>query len=306
MIYTCTMNLAIDLCIQTENMYTDIVNRSQNCDYQPNGKGVNVSFVLKKLGLDSIALGFSGGFTGDFIKQELKKKDILTDFVEVEGLSRINAFINVMSLEEEYKLVNQGPSVTRENVNALIGKIKNISKGDYLVISGSHPTGISSTDYQLIGELSERNQFNLVLDISSDYLLNLLPYHPFLLKPNDDELLELFGSTDKSKENIIHLAKILIQKGAQQVLVSLGDQGAMYITEDKVLYVNAPKGKVVNSACAGDTLLATFIANKLKGKSDEEAVISAVAAGSSTAFQIGLTDFLDVDNLKRQIICKKI
>lgn len=301
MIYTCTMNLAIDLYIKTEKMKPFEVNRTQEADYQPNGKGVNVSFILKQLGLDNTALGFSAGFTGAFIKEELEKKDIPTQFVSVDGITRVNVFAQVTSEQQEYKLVNQGPSVTPEQVQQLLDIIHNFNQDDYLFVSGSHPQGVTQATYEAIGQASMAQGFHWILDTSAPFVPELLQYHPYLIKPNDEEVAAWFNLTNPTLDDLKRCGQALLDKGAQNVLMSLGGDGALLFTPEETLHLTAPKGEVVNTACAGDTLLATFVGSRLQGASNLEALTKAIAAGSSTAFRPGLTDFSDVPDLSQQV-----
>ena len=301
MIYTCTMNLAIDLFIKTAQMLPSEVNRTDEAVYMPNGKGVNVSFILKELGIDSTATGFKAGFTGQFIEEELQKAGIQTQFVTVDGITRINVFTQVVATNEEFKLVNQGPSVKPEQEASLLAIVENMNVDDILFVSGSHPEGITRATYEKIAKASEQRSFKFILDTSAHFVPELLGYKPYLIKPNDEELAEWFGLKDISLEKIKECSRKLLERGAQNVLVSLGEKGAILFTPTETIQVTAPKGEVVNTACAGDTLLATFVGSKLQGLSDEEALIKAVAAGSSTAFRPGLTDFKDVPTLMQQI-----
>lgn len=301
MIYTCTMNLAIDLYIKTEKMNPFEVNRTQEADYQPNGKGVNVSFILKQLGLDNTALGFSAGFTGAFIKEELEKKGIPTQFVSVDGITRVNVFAQVTSEQQEYKLVNQGPSVTPEQVQQLLDIIHNFNQDDYLFVSGSHPQGVTQATYEAIGQASMAQGFHWILDTSAPFVPELLQYHPYLIKPNDEEVAAWFNLTNPTLDDLKRCGQALLDKGAQNVLMSLGGDGALLFTPEETLHLTAPKGEVVNTACAGDTLLATFVGSRLQGASNLEALTKAIAAGSSTAFRPGLTDFSDVPDLSQQV-----
>ncbi|MGL4694944.1 1-phosphofructokinase [Enterococcus larvae] len=305
-IYTCTMNLAIDLFIETDTMQPDVVNRSVDDDIQANGKGVNVSLILKQLGLTSTALGFSAGFTGAYINQFLIEKEIQTDFVEVEGMTRINVFTQVNHPKSEYKLVNKGPNIPKEKINRLLEQVRKIPAGSYLCISGSLPQGVEPEIFREIGKLTAQNGVHLIIDTSYQNVLDCLPYHPFLLKPNEDELAEWFGKETLTFEECIIYGKQLVAEGAQHVLVSLGSEGGLYITEDAVFHGNAPKGKVVNTACAGDTLLGCFIGNYLKEIPVEDNLAYSLAAASSTAFQKGLTDLSDVEALGRHIQIRRL
>ena len=301
MIYTCTMNLAIDLYIKTLQMKPSEVNRTEEAVYMPNGKGVNVSFVLKELGIDSVATGFKAGFTGEFIESELHKAGIKTDFVSVNGITRINVFAHVVANNEEFKLVNQGPTVTAKEELQLLSIIDTLSSEDILFVSGSHPLGIEKNTYEKIAEASQRIGFKLILDTSANFVPELLKFHPYLIKPNDEELASWFGLKKLSLEQIKEYGNKLLQQGAQNVLISLGEKGAILITPTETIHVNAPIGNVVNTACAGDTLLATFVGCQIQGMSKEASLIKAVAAGTSTAFRPGLTDFSDVPILIKQI-----
>lgn len=301
MIYTCTMNLAIDLYIKTLQMKPSEVNRTEEAVYMPNGKGVNVSFVLKELGIDSVATGFKAGFTGEFIESELHKAGIKTDFVSVNGITRINVFAHVVTNNEEFKLVNQGPTVTTKEESQLLSIIDTLSSEDILFVSGSHPLGIEKNTYEKIAEASQRNGFKLILDTSANFVPELLKFHPYLIKPNDEELASWFGLKKLSLEQIKDYGNKLLQQGAQNVLVSLGEKGAILITPTETIHVSAPIGNVVNTACAGDTLLATFVGCQIQGMPKEDSLIKAVAAGTSTAFRPGLTDFSDVPILIKQI-----
>lgn len=306
MFYTCTMNPAIDLFVATTNYLPKIVNRSLADEVQANGKGVNVSFILKRLGIENTALGFSGGFTGKYIEEVLQQNGIGTRFIQVEGLTRINVFTQVQSENTEYKLVNQGPKITENQMNCLLQQIAQLSVADHLIISGSNPQGIPDEFILQIARLSQQNKFKLILDISSPISLQCLSFQPYCLKPNEEELASWFGKSSLSQEELLDYGAKLIELGAQSVLVSAGGRGSFYFSKDTILFANAPTGNVINTACAGDTLLGTFIGALQHGKSVEEALSFGVAAGSSTAFSPGLTDFKDVPELEKQIKVSKI
>lgn len=304
-IYTCTMNLAIDLFIETDTMDPFVVNRTKDDDIQANGKGVNVSLVLKMLGIPTTALGFRAGFTGNYIEDYLQEKAIQTDFIEVPGMTRINVFTQVNQTEEEYKLVNQGPEIPPEKVQAFLGQIRNLQAQDYLCISGSLPRGVAPTILVEISRICEERGIHLIIDSSYQEVMDCLPYHPFLLKPNEEELASWFGQVIDTEEAYLFYGQQLLAAGAQNVLLSLGGEGAIFFTQDKIIRGNSPKGKVVNTACAGDTLLGTFLAGHLSQQPLEETLRKSLAAGSSTAFRKGLTDFLDVEALSKQIEIKE-
>lgn len=304
-IYTCTLNLAIDLFIETDTMEPFTVNRTKDDDIQANGKGVNVSLILKMLGVDTTALGFRAGFTGNYIEDYLQEKEISTDFIEVLGMTRINVFTQVNQTKEEYKLVNQGPEIPQEKVEAFLGQIKALEAEDYLCISGSLPRGVEPAILVEISRICEERGIQLIIDSSYQEVMNCLPYRPFLLKPNEEELASWFGEIIDSEEAYLFYGQQLLEAGAQNVLLSLGGEGAILFTQDKILRGNSPKGKVVNTACAGDTLLGTFLAGYLTKQPLEETLRKSLAAGSSTAFRKGLTDFSDVEELSKQIEIKE-
>lgn len=299
LIYTCTMNTAIDLYVALDHLVPNKVNRTRDEDYQPNGKGVNVSIMLKKLGIENTALGFIGGFSGKYIDDSLRDLQITTEFIEVDGITRINVFVNA---EEEYKIVNQGPTIKAEEVQHLLQKVQGIKSGDTLVVSGSLPKGVPESVITDIASICAEQQVKLVLDTSVDSVLDTLSYQPFLLKPNDEEIAKWFQKDHPlTEEELLIYGQELLIKGAQNVIISRGEKGALYLTENMQLKANAPKGEVVNTACSGDAMLATFIARQNQSSSMEEALAYAVATGASTAFSKGLSDLEDVSNLREQI-----
>lgn len=304
-IYTCTLNLAIDLFIETDTMEPFTVNRTKDDDIQANGKGVNVSLILKMLGVDTTALGFRAGFTGNYIEDYLQEKEISTDFIEVPGMTRINVFTQVNQTKEEYKLVNQGPEIPQEKVEVFLDQIRSLQAEDYLCISGSLPRGIESTILVDISRICQERDVHLIIDSSYKEIMDCLPYHPFLLKPNEEELASWFGEIIDSEEAYLFYGQQLIKAGAQNVLLSLGSGGAIFFSQTKIIRGNSPIGKVVNTACAGDTLLGTFLAGYLTEQPLEETLRKSLAAGSSTAFRKGLTDFSDVKELSKQIEVKE-
>ncbi|MGF7326702.1 1-phosphofructokinase [Enterococcus faecium] len=300
-IYTCTMNLAIDLFIETEEMHPFMVNRTKEDDIQANGKGVNVSLVLKMLDFPSTALGFSAGFTGKYIEDYLKQKQIQTDFIEVPGVTRINVFTQVNQTGEEYKLVNQGPEIPQTAVHNFLNQIRALQAEDYLCVSGSLPRGLSPKVLIEISRICQEKGIHLIIDSSDQEAMDCLPYRPFLLKPNEEELSSWFGRKMVTDEDYFVYGQRLVELGAENVLLSLGEKGAILFTKDRVFRGNSPKGKVVNTACAGDTMLGAFLAGYMNRRPLDETLRKSIAAGSSTAFRKGLKDFLDVEELSKQI-----
>ncbi len=293
MIYTITLNPAIDLVIITKKLEPNTVNRTENFELQPNGKGVNVSFILKKMGIKNMATGIGGGFTLDYITSGLEEKGIKTEFLKVKEPTRVNVFTRVLDQNAEYKEVNPGPEVSEEVQKEFLEYLKNTLKADdTLIISGSFSRGIRPDYLVEIAKITADKRVKLVIDSSSKVVLDTLQYHPYLLKPNDQELASFFDLDEKlDQKKIIELARKLIASGCQNVLVSLGQAGAALINKDHAYFGNAPKIQALNTAGAGDTMLGTFIGEKEKGKSDVEALKLAIAAGSDTASRSGLTDF---------------
>lgn len=300
-IYTCTMNLAIDLFIETEEMHPFMVNRTKEDDIQANGKGVNVSLVLKMLDFPSTALGFSAGFTGKYIEDYLQQKQIQTEFIEVPGMTRINVFTQVNQTGEEYKLVNQGPEIPQTAVHNFLNQIRALQAEDYLCVSGSLPRGLSPKVLIEISGICQEKGIHLIIDSSDQEVMDCLPYRPFLLKPNEEELSSWFGRKMVTDEDYFVYGQRLVELGAENVLLSLGEKGAILFTKDRGFRGNSPKGKVVNTACAGDTMLGAFLAGYMNRRPLDETLRKSIAAGSSTAFRKGLTDFLDVEELSKQI-----
>jgi len=307
MIYTCTLNPAIDLFIETEHLKPEIVNRTNSYDIQPNGKGVNVSFILKQLGVNNTALGVGGGFTSDFIEQSLRSKGIDTDFTHIDGISRINVFTRVVDTDTEFKEVNNGPKVSQSKAAEFMEKISRLTKNDKLVVSGSFSKGIDPSMIVKISEMAKEQGFDLIIDTSYPEVVDSITNKPFLLKPNDEELLSWFNEKDTDNIDVlIKYSKKLIEKGAKNILLSIGSKGALFVNKDKVIFGNAPKIKVVNTACSGDTMLGTFIAGMEQDMSLEDNLQRSIAAASSTAASSGLTDFKDVDELMKQIKVEEI
>lgn len=302
MIYTCTLNPAIDLFIETEHLKKEVVNRTNDYDIQPNGKGVNVSFILKMLAVANKAIRIGGGFTNDYIESALNEKGIETQFIKSAGITRINVFTRVVDRDEEYKLVNKGPHVDSKQIDALLNLIGCLKRDDMLVVSGSFADGIPESIIIDIAKLSNQIGFKLVIDTSYQAVMETLQYQPFLLKPNDEELMQWFNVIGPlSDTQLIQYAQKLVEQGAQNVLLSLGAKGAAFINREQVLKGNAAVGKVVNTACSGDTMLGTFLAGMVQAKPLAENLKYSIAAASSTAFSAGLTDFTDVATLQEQI-----
>ena len=302
MIYTVTLNPAIDLVIVTKKLEPKVVNRTEKFELQPNGKGVNVSFILKQLGIDSVATGIGGGFTLDYVISGLAEKGIKTNFLKVKEPTRVNVFTDVLDEGTEYKQVNPGPVVSSDKQDQFLDYLEStVTKDDMVVVSGSFSRGIKPNFLVQLAQLVQKQGAKFVIDSSYLEVIDTLKYRPFLLKPNDSELAAFFNyEGEMTAAKTVELAQKLIKLGCQNVLVSLGADGAAFINKHHVLFANAPQIQVVNSACAGDTMLGTFIAFLEKNKPVSAALKMAVAAGSDTASRTGLTDF-SLDELLPQI-----
>lgn len=302
MIYTCTLNPAIDLFIETNDLLPEVVNRTNSYDIQPNGKGVNVSFILKSLGVNNTAWGVGGGFTSEFIEQSLRDRGISTDFTHIDGISRINVFTRVVNSDTEFKQVNSGPEVNDEAVKAFLEKVSQLKSDDKLVVSGSFSKGIDPKIIVTIAQMAHQQHFDLIIDTSYSEVVDAIKYQPYLIKPNDAELLSWFGQDQTDDMNVlIKDAQKLVDRGVSQVLVSLGAKGALLVNKQQVIFGNAPKIKVVNTACSGDTMLGTFLAGIEQQLDVDDNLKRSIAAASSTAATAGLTDFHDVKDLSGQI-----
>lgn len=296
MIYTVTFNPAIDYIISVNDIKMGNVNRSQGEYILYGGKGINVSIVLNNLGIKSKALGFVAGFTGLEIEGGLKRLGVDTDFVHVEnGMSRINVKIKS---DSETEVNGQGPEISKDNIEELLDKLSDIKDGDYLVLAGSIPKSVPNDIYEKIMERFYERDIRIIVDATKELLLNILKYKPFLIKPNNYELGEIFGVECKSEEDIIMYEIKLQEMGARNVLISRAGDGAILLTETKETYITSPpKGTVVNSVGAGDSMIAGFIADYIKNKDYESALKYATATGSATAFSEGLAEKNKVEEL---------
>ena len=293
MIYTLTISPAVDYYVDVNNFKIGEINRTENEIYMPGGKGINVSYVLSNLGMQSVALGFVAGFSGAFIKDELNKKNINTDFVDVDGITRINVKIRG---SVETAINGMGPTIKDEDVNKLLNKMSNLCDKDYFVVSGKIPSCISHENYIKILSLVKERGAKLIVDTQGKTLLDSLLFNPFIIKPNKEELEDLFNVSIKTKEDVISYSKKLIEDGAQNVIVSLGKDGAILVNKDTIKEVQAIEGVVKNSVGAGDSLLAGFIFEYINSSDLEKALKFSVAAGSASAFLDDLATKEDIYN----------
>lgn len=300
MIYTVTFNPSLDYIVSVDGFTLGRVNRTTKELVYPGGKGVNVSLVLKNLGMENTALGFIAGFTGTEIERGLKEWGCLTDFIKIpEGMSRINMKLRS---REESEINGQGPRISEDALEELYRKLDAMEPGDVLVLAGSIPNSMPDSSYEQILARVQGRHIRSVVDATGDLLVNVLKYHPFLIKPNNHELEEIFHVPMDSKETIVAHAKKMQEMGAENVLISMAGDGAILVAADGSVWQSpAPKGNVVNSVGAGDSMVAGFITGYLKSQSYEEAFYMGICTGSASAFSERLATQEEVDGILGQM-----
>ncbi len=303
MIYTVTLNPSIDYVVTLDKLNEGTVNRVSSEHFYPGGKGINVSQVLSQHGYQNVALGYVSGFTGAFIEQSLKEKNITTEFIQLsEGVSRINMKIKA---DEETEVNGQGPHINEEDIAKLYHNLEKLQENDILVLAGSIPNTLPENFYEQIMAHVESKQVKVVVDATNNLLLNVLKYKPFLIKPNHHEIAELFKVSIESDADLVKYGKKLQEMGAVNVLISRGKDGAMLITQTGTILVSdVPTGTVQNSVGAGDSMVAGFIAGYLKNEKFEEALQLGAASGSATAFSKDVATKAFIDELYPQITVK--
>lgn len=284
MIYTLTFNPSLDYIVTTDEMKLGEINRTNSELILTGGKGINVSIVLRNLGIDSEILGFIGGFTGDQIEKMLVADNCKTNFIKTEkGISRINVKIKAL---EETELNGIGADIGDEELSELYKKLEELKDGDFLVLGGSVPSTLPDNIYEIIMSKLEEKNVEIIVDATKDLLLNTLKYKPFLIKPNNHELGEIFNTTLKTEEELIINGKKILDMGAKNVLISRAGDGAILLCGDGKIYTSeTAKGNVINSVGAGDSMVAGFLAGYIQNDGDfEMAFKMGVATGSASAF----------------------
>lgn len=298
MIYTLTLNPALDYDMYLENeLEAENLNLAKEVNYRAGGKGINVSKVLKNLGIESTAIGYVAGFVGDFIVKDLQKDGIKSEFVELDGITRINVKVN--GNDKETELTGVSPKITDEKLQELVKKMADLKDGDILVLSGSIPSSISNKIYK---ELSENVKANveIVLDTRGNLLQDNI-HNNLFVKPNIHELRDMFSEKLETKQEIVEKCKYFLDRGVKNVILSRGGDGALLVNKKFVLEASVPKGKLINSIGAGDSMVAGFVAGFVKGMSTEDAFKLAVASGSATAYSYGMAEKDLVDKLYSEI-----
>lgn len=300
MIYTVTFNPSLDYIVKVNNFKLGTVNRTTREDIYAGGKGINVSIVLSNLGCKSKALGFIAGFIGNEIERRVNEKGIDSEFIKLnEGLSRINV---KMKSNEESEINGNGPNITKEALDKLFSKLNTLESGDILVLAGSIPSSLPSDIYEKIMAFLKDKKIKIVVDATKDLLLNVLKYNPFLIKPNNHELGEMFNVELKNDDEIIYYGKKLLHMGAENVLISMAGDGAIFLSKNgEVFKSGVPKGVVKNSVGAGDSMVAGFIAGYLKENDLNKAFKMGVATGSASAFSEELATKDEVENLLKEL-----
>jgi 6-phosphofructokinase 2 len=304
MIYTLTTNPAIDMNVIGYDIKPNQVNRTEHTVYSPNGKGINVALVLKHFGVEATVLGFFGGFTGRYIIDELKQRNVDAKPIWVKDTTRINIFVN--DRMDEYKFVNSGSFVPPEKQTELLSQLRELADCSCVVISGSLPQGISEEYYEELLCLCQEKKIKVVLDISSQKLKDLLKYNPLLIKPNDEEIKAIFGLDVRSDEEALHVMCFLKKQGAQNILLTLGERGS-YFSNGLVMYwCGVQKIKLLSSACAGDAALGAFLSEWLLTGDIERALKKSAATGANVAESEALGDFSSVYDYMKNIEVRKI
>jgi len=304
MIYTCTLNPAVDYIINLASLESNKLNRINQSLMRAGGKGINVAVVLNNLGIDNVALGFLGGFTGEYIKSDLKNyPHIQCEFIQINGVNRINIKLNHGSKETDIN--DKGPEISDLDFQKLINQIDKLSKDDLLICSGSSCLGQKDA-YLKIAKACNRNQVKFIMDIPGKELLELLDQKPFLIKPNLSELEEYFDVKIGSMDELIAYGRKLIQLGAQNVMISMGSKGSLFVNDKHIYRASLIHGHAINTTGAGDSMIAGFVGSYILNEDLKNAYLDAVSAGSATVFEEGLARQETLKAYQKKIKIKEI
>jgi 1-phosphofructokinase len=299
MIYTCTITPSIDYTTYLPEFKTGKLNRSDEVYFYPGGKGINVSRVLKRLEVDNTAIAFAGGFTGTYIEQFLINEGIKTDFIPTDEITRINVKIK-STVETE--LNGPGPTLLDEHLQLLLKKVRQMKAGDWFVLAGRLTDSIPTSFFEEIAMYCHANRIHFVLDTSGPALKELVRLKPLLIKPNVEELGELFETEITSTQEAVKYARNLVDQGVEHVIVSMGGEGALLVTKDLIIKASVPTKQVVNTVGSGDSLVSGFIASYMTEQDATKAFRYGVASGSATAFRSDLCEKEDVEGLLEQVL----
>ena len=298
MIYTVTFNPSIDYIMFADDFELNGLNRATETFKFAGGKGINVSRVLKTLNVPSTALGFAGGFPGQFIDDTLKKAGIQTDFIEIDEDTRINVKLKT---GDETEINAPGPNISQTQFENLLRQLKQTSKKDIVVVAGSIPKSVPKDAYEQIAKIIKQTGARLVVDAEKDLVESVLKYNPLFIKPNKHELEVMFDTSINSDEDVIHYAQEIMKQGASSVIVSLGGEGAIYVDHKHSLKASVPLGQAVNTVGSGDSTVAGMIAGLETGLTIENAFKQAVSAGTATAFNDDLASYKAIEDIKEQV-----
>ena len=304
MIYTVTFNPSLDYIVAVEDFKLGLTNRTSSELILPGGKGINVSTVLMNLGIENTALGFTAGFVGDEIVRRLEEMGVKSDFIKIsEGVSRINLKLKSIDGTE---INGMGPEISTDKVQELMDRLDSLGEGDVLFLAGSIPSSMPDDMYEKIMARLDGKGVMIVVDATKDLLMNVLKYHPFLVKPNNHELGEIFGVELKTREDVVPYGKKLQEKGAANVLISMAGEGAVLIAGNGEVFMEpAPEGKLINGVGAGDSMVAGFMAGWMEKKDYEHAFHMGISAGSASAFSENLATREEIEKVYRQVTDRK-
>ncbi len=300
MLYTVTFNPSLDYIVSVDDFKLGLTNRTTDELMLPGGKGINVSIVLRNLGFENTALGFTAGFVGDEIKRRVVEMGIVSDFIDVDnGISRINVKLKSIDGTE---INGMGPDISEDKVEQLMNQLEQLKADDCLFLAGSIPSSMPDDMYSRIMERFHERGCRIVVDATKDLLLKVLKFHPFLIKPNNHELGEIFGVELKTRESVVEYGKKLQEMGARNVLISMAGEGAVLVAENGEVHDSpAPKGKLVNAVGAGDSMVAGFMAGYLASGDYKHAFHMGLATGSASAFSENLATKAEVEEVLKQL-----
>ncbi|WP_300757058.1 1-phosphofructokinase [uncultured Brachyspira sp.] len=305
MIYTVTLNPAVDYYMDMNKLEEGELNKVNNSYTLAGGKGINVSKVLKNFGIESMALGFCGGFTGEYIRTDLNKYGIKDNFILLEEDTRIN--VKIKTEKKETEIMGKSPKILQQNIDALLSIIDSIEDNDILVLSGSVPSSVKEDIYKdIINKTKSKNNVRVIVDSRDNAFKIAVKENVFLTKPNKKELSEYFGKDIRSVYDIIVYAQQLVKDGSENVIVSLGKEGSIIVNKDEAYIGNAPEGELVSSVGAGDAMVAGIVYGISQNLNIIDSYKYAIASGTATAFSEGLTTFESMNNLLDKVEVKKI